>query len=104
MWEVGIAHTLRLPDEVLLIRSDTEPSIFDLTQFRAFSYDPTDVPRATTWLIALIRDRLRAVDQANSQLVARAARSIDALGVHFLFSVCCGKRVFQGLAFCQILV
>jgi len=86
MWEVGIAHTLRLPDEVLLVRSDIDPSIFDLTQFRAFPYAPTDVSACIPYLTALIRDRLRAVDQAKSQLVNQAARAIDALGIDFLFS------------------
>ncbi|MGD9127196.1 MAG: hypothetical protein PVH19_07430, partial [Planctomycetia bacterium] len=63
MWEVGIAHTMRLPDEVIMVRSDCEESIFDLTQFRAFEYDPSDPPNARNYLCKLIKDRLKSVDQ-----------------------------------------
>ncbi|EMI24855.1 hypothetical protein RESH_04566 [Rhodopirellula europaea SH398] len=86
MWEVGIAHTLRLPDEVVMVRSDSDRSIFDLTQFRAFTYDPAAIEESKEWLTAIVCDRIRSVDQSKSILVAQAVRSIDALGIHFLFS------------------
>ena len=94
MWEIGIAHSMRLPDEVLLIRTDSERSIFDLTQFRAFTYDTTDFDDTKHWLIELMTDRLRAVDQTKSSLVAQAVSSIDSLGIHFLLTVPLDDREF----------
>ncbi len=56
MWELGIAHVVRLPDEVIVVRSDSDPSIFDLTQFRAFQYDPDDEVEAKRILVSLSKD------------------------------------------------
>lgn len=77
MWELGIAHTMRLPDEVVVVRSDNDPSLFDLTQFRAFPYDPTDPREARRVLSGIAKDRLRVVNQARSEHVARCLSSLD---------------------------
>lgn len=84
MWEVGIAHTMRLPDEVILIQSDNEPSIFDLTQFRAFPYHPAEVAESRKWLATLVNDRLRSVDQSASVYVSQCAQSISFTEWHLL--------------------
>lgn len=78
MWELGVAHSMRLPDEVIIVRSDNEPSIFDLTQFRAFQYDPLDVISARHILRTLAEDRLRSIDQTKHRKVREAIDSLDA--------------------------
>ena len=88
MWEVGIAHVMRIPDEVLLIRSDDDDAIFDLTQFRAFQYDPNDVSAARTFLLTLARDRLRAIDQTKSAYVRKCADALDPHSIDFLLHGC----------------
>ena len=40
MYEVGIAHAIRLPEEVLLFRSDSDKVLFDIANVRLNSYDP----------------------------------------------------------------
>ena len=40
MYEVGLAHTARLPEEVILFRSDNEYLPFDVMNIRVNSYDP----------------------------------------------------------------
>lgn len=77
MWEVGIAHVTRVPDEVILIRADNEPSIFDLTQFRAFPYNPSDPIDSRTMIATLCKDRLRSIDQFRKDYVERLARALD---------------------------
>src|SRR4051794_27074483 len=77
MWELGIAHVMRLPDEVIVVRSDNDKSIFDLTQFRAFQFDPDDPTEARRILVSLARDRLRVIDQTRSDYVKRCAESLD---------------------------
>jgi hypothetical protein len=78
MWELGVAHSMRLPDEVLIMRSDNEPSIFDLTQFRAFQYDPTDTASARSTVHHFGNDRLRTIEQTKSRKVMEAIESLDA--------------------------
>lgn len=86
MWELGIAHVMRLPDEVLVVRSDSDRSIFDLTQFRAFQYDPSEASNARRILVTLARDRLRAVDRSKSDYVKRCAEALDPASVDFLLN------------------
>lgn len=40
MYEIGIAHSTRLPEEVVLFRSDNDPLPFDTASVRVNSYDP----------------------------------------------------------------
>lgn len=77
MWELGIAHVIRLPDEVIVVRSDRDPNIFDLTQFRAFSFDPQDALEARRIIASIAEDRLRAVELAATEHVRRSAISLD---------------------------
>lgn len=84
MWELGIAHTMRLPDEVVMVRSDNDPSIFDLTQFRAFPYDPSNVSGARQLLKQLSEDRLKTIDQSKSDYVQRCADALDPHAATFL--------------------
>ncbi len=39
-YEIGIAHATRLPEEVLLFRSDDGPLLFDVANIRVNRYDP----------------------------------------------------------------
>jgi hypothetical protein len=86
MWELGIAHVMRLPDEVLVVRSDSDPSLFDLTQFRAFQYNPSEADEARRVLVTLAQDRLHAVDRAKSDFVRRCAHALDPISVKFLLN------------------
>lgn len=40
MYEVGIAHATRLPEEVILFRADSDPLPFDVQGINVNSYDP----------------------------------------------------------------
>jgi len=93
MWELGIAHVMRVPDEVIVIRSDNDASIFDLTQFRAFSYEPRDVAGSRRMLAAIAQDRIRAVEQAASDHVKRCACSLDLPGWIILSTAGAGQGV-----------
>jgi hypothetical protein len=78
MWELGIAHSMRLPEEVIMVRSDDDPSIFDLTQFRAFRYQPDDVSNSRAVIHYLGQDRLKIIDQTKHRKVREAMDLLDA--------------------------
>jgi hypothetical protein len=40
MYELGLAHAVRLPEEVLIFRSDDDPLPFDTANVRVISYEP----------------------------------------------------------------
>jgi len=78
LYEVGIAHAIRLPEEVILFRSDEDQLIFDITNVRVNSYDPdTDPSTARELVIDSITDALNEVDLKRHLSVRRAAESLD---------------------------
>jgi len=93
MWELGIAHVMRMPDEIILIRSDSDPSIFDLTQFRAFCYDANNIVSSRTFVSDLAKDRLRTIDQSKSEYVRRCALSLDQMSLSVVFKTCAENKL-----------
>ena len=78
LYEVGLAHAIRLPEEVILFRSDEDQLIFDITNVRVNSYDPdTDPSTARELVIDSITDALKEVDLKRHLSVRRAAESLD---------------------------
>ncbi|MBX7169277.1 MAG: hypothetical protein K1X74_23290 [Pirellulales bacterium] len=85
MYEVGIAHSLRLPEEVLLFRSDCDRLLFDLANVRVHHYDPDkDEEAASDKLAVTIIEALREVDLRKSTYVHRAAEVLDGSCVDLL--------------------
>jgi hypothetical protein len=85
MYEVGIAHALRLPEEVLLFRSDNDRLLFDLSNVRINSYDPgRDEAGARDKIANGVINALKEVDHRKSLFVQRAAEMIDGLCVDLL--------------------
>jgi len=92
MYEVGLAHSARLPEEVLLFRSDSYPLMFDIAGVRVISYDPEkNAEDATKKVTEALLNSLRELDQKRSLSVKRAMHSLG----HDGFWVLC--RASQGL-------
>jgi len=95
MYEVGIAHASRLPQEVLLFRSDTDPLAFDVANVRVNRYDPdSDPDGARTKVVEAIVDSLREIDLARHHAVRRVAEGTDWVA----FTVLAGAATPNGLA------
>lgn len=78
MYEVGIAHAIRLPEEVLLFRSDTGPLLFDISNVRVNHYDPDkDHSGACDLVAGAIRDALKERVLQRQGAIKSAARSLD---------------------------
>jgi hypothetical protein len=78
MYEVGLAHAIRLPEEVVLFRSDNEELLFDLTNVRVNSYDPDGDPeKARRKVGAIIVEAIKEVDLKRNLSVKAAAESLD---------------------------
>lgn len=77
MWEVGVAHAFRQPDEVILLRSDYDTLLFDIGPIRVHRYTDTDPQRARKELSVIIQDRLASIKYMKSLLVDRALRALD---------------------------
>jgi hypothetical protein len=78
MYEVGLAHAVRLPEEVLLFRSDNDPVLFDVANIRINKYDPDGNPlNARKQVTETILSVLREVELQKHMAVARAAAALD---------------------------
>lgn len=97
LWELGIAHTMRLPDEVVVIKFDNDRSIFDLTQFRVFQFDRSQVTLSRLNLEKVLRDRLRSIDQTKSEHVIRTITALTGpcIMAFFAWSELYSGELFQ---------
>jgi hypothetical protein len=78
MYEIGLAHTVRLPEEVILFRSDEDHLLFDIANVRVNSYRPDDDPDEARKLVTeAIVETLNEIELKKHLAVKRAAESLD---------------------------
>lgn len=86
MYEIGMAHSLRLPEEVILFRSDTDSLPFDVAGISVNSYDPDHNQDGAKQLISnALQEALSEVDTKRHLVVDRVVENMDPLvGVDLL--------------------
>ena len=85
MYEVGIAHACRLPEEVLLFRSDRDDLLFDVTNIRVNQYDPDGHPDdARARVVQAVQGALNEIDLTKNRAVGKAAEGIDYFSFRLL--------------------
>lgn len=92
MYELGIAHAIRLPEEVLVFRSDSGRLPFDVTSVRVRDYKPDEeFSEARTMVCAAIQDALIEIDHTRNLAVLRVSDSLD-----FRSWVLLGQAIIDG--------
>jgi len=84
MYELGIAHAARLPEEVIIVRSDKGPLPFDFTQIRVKQFNPTIISKAQAVIYTLLNDALLEIDYTKDLLVDRTIQSLDEDALHVM--------------------
>lgn len=78
MYEVGLAHAIRLPEEVILFRSDNDELLFDVANVRVNSYDPDTNPEEARRKVGItIVEAIKEIDLKRNLTVKAAAESLD---------------------------
>ncbi len=78
LYEVGLAHAKRLPEEILMFRSDDKALLFDTYNVRVNPYDPDGDPTNTREkLISHIHIAIREVVLQRSLAVEQGANLLD---------------------------
>jgi hypothetical protein len=109
MYEVGIAHAVRSPAEVVLFRSDDDPLLFDVANVRVNSYDPDrHALAAVAKLNEALLNGLREVELLRSLTVRQAAERLDVKGWELLNKLSAGPawidiELFHTLALSRLL-
>jgi hypothetical protein len=88
MYEVGLAHAIRLPEEVILFRSDKDRLLFDVANVRVNHYSPDDDPDTARELVGeTIVEALNEIELKKQLAVKRAAESLDFVSWEVLAEV-----------------
>jgi hypothetical protein len=77
MWEIGVAHAFRQPEEVILLRNDNADLLFDIGPIRVHHYNKHDLGEAKQLLIEIIVDRIKSIEMKKSMLVDLAIRQLN---------------------------
>ncbi len=78
LYEVGIAHASRLPEEVILFRSDTDHLMFDIGQVRVHQYNPDGDPGGARRLVAeTVVSVLKEIDLRRHLSIRQASSTLD---------------------------
>lgn len=76
-YEVALAHAVRLPEEVVLFRSDLDPLAFDISNVRVHQYDPDSDPVAARAMVTnVVSGSLNELELRRHLAIRRAAESL----------------------------
>jgi len=94
MYEVGLAHATRLPEEVILFRSDNDELLFDVANVRINFYDPDNDPETAVRLVGTaIVESIKEIDLKRNLAVKSAAESLDSACWEILFHAASNKEI-----------
>lgn len=89
LYEVGLAHAVRLPEEVVIFRSDEDPLLFDVSTIRVNKYSPDDDPDVAAELLGnALLESVREVDLRRNLAAQQAAEMLD----HTMYMLLNGAR------------
>jgi hypothetical protein len=78
MYEIGIAHAIRLPEEVILFRSDDDALLFDTSNIRVNRYSPDEHPADSQNAVAhAVIEATKEIDLRRHLAVQKAADSLN---------------------------
>lgn len=78
MYELGIAQSCRLPEEIILFRSDQDDLPFDLANVRVNRFDPNSDPEgARSTVAAGVESALKEIDLRRQLSIRSAVPSVD---------------------------
>lgn len=77
MYEVGLAHALRQSTEVILVRSDDNPMLFDISSIRVHKYDASVPKIARKRINELITSAQKEIDTTKNLKIKMAIDLLD---------------------------
>jgi len=89
IYELGLAHALRLPEEVVVVRGDKESvePPFDISQIRYHRCQFSNPSRSRSQVKRLLHQALKSLDATRDLIVERVLRGLDPDEMRFLWRV-----------------
>ena len=86
MYEIGIAHTLRYPEEILLLRSDSDPLLFDVSNIRVINYNTEDIKTSVNLVSGLLKHLNENIDSTKNLVLEKIISMLDEVSLGLLQS------------------
>ncbi len=77
MYELGLAHTWRNKEEVIIIRDDDGNLPFDIQSMGVIKYDPNNIPKAIDDIKKTILFRLQEIEKIQNSMVRKASERLN---------------------------
>jgi hypothetical protein len=87
MYELGVAHASRLPDEVIIVRSDRSDEgnlPFDFSQIRVTWFNPNDKKKAQNTMVGLLDSALKEVKLTKDLILDNVISKLDANSLYIV--------------------
>lgn len=85
MYELGIAHATRLPEEVIIIRDDKSKNVpFDIKHIRWNEFSPQKINKSITKVKKLLKSALKEINLTKDRMIEKVWSSLDPEMVEFL--------------------
>jgi len=99
MYELGIAHATRLPEEVIIVRDEeSESSPFDIQHIRWNSFSTQKIEESRAKIEKLIKNAEKQIDLTKDLMVKNTLSSLDFETISFLDTV--REYVDEGFDLC----
>jgi len=85
MYELGIAHATRLPEEVIIVRdSCSKSSPFDINHIRWNEFSPQKINQSITKIKRLINHSRKEIDFAKDLIINKTLNALDPEMIEFI--------------------
>jgi len=77
MYELGLAHSLRLPEEVIIVKNDDDKSLFDIEQTRTHQYYQNDINGSISVISNLLNEAQNSIERKKAIVVRQTSEELD---------------------------
>ena len=85
MYELGIAHAIRLPEEVIIVRdNESKESPFDIKHIRWNEISPTKISASTNKVSKLFKNAESEINLTKDAMIVKTFNSLDPEMIEFL--------------------
>ncbi len=84
MYEIGLAHAIRQPSEIVMVRADNEILNFDIAGIRIQNYDSNELGEARKRFAFLCNNSIKAIDQKKGLIVDRTISKLDEYSLELM--------------------
>jgi hypothetical protein len=86
MYELGLAHAIRTPEAVVIIRSDSTPLLFDVSNMRIHVYDLAAVEQSRAFLSEILKQVAANQISVRTMMLDRVVSMLDEVCLGFMES------------------